>query len=121
MPKKPLQACKKKGCANITSGRFCADHAKQEKERYELTRKSSYRRGYDKTWQKVRKAKIKNDPLCEECLRQGKTVPADVVHHIIPIEECSDLRLVMENLMSLCTMHHEVEHKKDRWSKKNGK
>jgi len=115
LPKKPLQACKKTGCTNLTSESFCADHAKQEKKRHDATRKNSYQRGYDKQWQKVRKAKTNNDPLCEECLKHGKIIPVEVVHHVIPISERPDLRLAIWNLMSLCTMHHEEIHKEDRW------
>lgn len=105
----------------MTSERFCAEHARQEKEHYDSTRRNSHQRGYNKIWQKVRNVKINKDPLCEECLKQGKIVPADVVHHIIPINERPNLRLVIENLISLCITHHEEIHKRDRWVRKSTK
>ena len=32
-------------------------------------------------WQKLRMAKLMQQPLCEICLENGKTTPAEDVHH----------------------------------------
>ena len=44
------------------------------------------------------------------CYKEGRTVFADVVHHIKPIAEggASD----ESNLMSVCFHHHELIHRK---------
>lgn len=81
-------------------------------------RDSSTDRGYDSEWRKVRAAKVKQSPLCERCLKVGKYVPIKmkvngsygVVHHIKPVEFFRELRLVMDNLESLCFECHEAEH-----------
>lgn len=81
-------------------------------------RESSDSRGYDAEWRKVRAIKVEKNPLCERCLKIGKYVPINkkvngnygVVHHIIPVEERPDLRLVLDNLESLCFECHEAHH-----------
>ena len=35
MPKMPKHPCGFPGCPNLTDGRFCEEHAKQENRRYE--------------------------------------------------------------------------------------
>ena len=35
------------------------------------------------TWKKLRETYLKNNPLCEECLKKGKVTPATSVHHKI--------------------------------------
>ncbi len=72
---------------------------------------------YDAAWQRVRAMKLAQDPLCEEHLRQGHDVAVSMVHHIKPIETHPELRLVMENLQSLCTPCHDAAHKGGRWGR----
>ena len=67
-------------------------------------------RGYSHDWQKVRKMKIRQDPCCEACDKQGVDTIATVVHHIKEITTHPELRLVMSNLMSLCHDCHEALH-----------
>ena len=58
--------------------------------------------------------KAGRDPLCEECLKHGIEKPLELVHHVLPIETYPELRLVMENLMSLCrNCHDEIHSKKE--------
>jgi len=78
-------------------------------QRYD-NRLNSGERGYSNDWQKVRKIKIKQDPLCEICARVDIDRVASIVHHIKPIETHPELRLVMSNLMSLCNDCHEATH-----------
>ena len=40
----------------------------------------------------------------------GRVTPATMVHHIVTIEERPDLRLVWENIMSLCLDCHGLKH-----------
>jgi len=65
-------------------------------------------RGYDKQWFKVRAMKLKSNPLCQRCESNGVVKPAVMVHHIKPISSHPQLRLVIDNLMSLCHDCHEV-------------
>lgn len=57
------------------------------------------------------------DPLCEEHLKQGFDVAATMVHHVKAVETHPELRLVMENLMSLCNSCHEEKEKGGRWGR----
>ena len=64
-------------------------------------------------WQKLRNYKKKRNPLCEECLRQGRLTPATLVDHIIPIEEGGPA-FDLENLQSLCSACHNKKHSEGR-------
>jgi 5-methylcytosine-specific restriction endonuclease McrA len=57
-------------------------------------------------WRKVRKLKIQQDPLCEVCMREGKTVAATVGDHHRPRRLWPELNLTMSNLVSMCQSHH---------------
>ena len=63
-------------------------------------------------WKRVRAIKIINNPLCEDCLLEGKTIQVQEVHHIIPIEVRPDLAFDYDNLMSLCVEHHKKRDRK---------
>jgi 5-methylcytosine-specific restriction protein A len=76
-------------------------------------------RGYiynSERWRKLRAYKFANDPLCEKCLENGITTPADDVHHIIPFMSTNDtisrkeLAYDYDNLQSLCKEHHMQAH-----------
>ena len=74
---------------------------------YASNRPNSKDRGYDRTWARLRRMKLNANPLCEECERNGIVTQAKEVHHIIPIDERPELRLVWENLESLCIACHD--------------
>jgi 5-methylcytosine-specific restriction protein A len=68
-------------------------------------------------WRQVRIAKLERNPLCEVCDSKGLVVPAQCVHHIIPIETAhsfDDMRRLafrFDNLMSLCFACHGEIHR----------
>ena len=108
---RPKKQCNHPGCPDLTLHGQCDKHSKQASKRWDSRRGTAQDRGYDGTWQKVREMKASRDPLCEECLKHRIEKPLDIVHHIHPIETHPDLRLVMENLMSLCKRCHDEIHK----------
>lgn len=86
-----------------------------------VTYKHSYEEGNkyynSKYWKKLRNQYIMLHPLCELCALEGKSVPAEEVHHIKFInsgttdEEKWDLLLDPNNIMSLCEKcHHKVHN-----------
>ena len=75
-------------------------------------RESSYRRGYDTTWERARKMYLSEHPLCENSEAAKKIKIASLVHHIKPVEDYPELRLDPENFMSLCRDCHEIEHER---------
>lgn len=131
MPFKPSRPCMGRGprrgsCPNLIRGpeTCCPDCMPFEKakiRRYDQERGNSGDRGYDAQWQKVRDMKANQDPLCEQCLKESRIVPLDIVHHIKPIETHPELRLAIDNLISLCNAHHEETHKDGRWGRCQGR
>ena len=68
-----------------------------------------------KAWQACRASYLaKAHYLCEDCLRQGRFTPAEIVHHIIPLtpENITDpgVSLNHENLRAVCRECHAQEH-----------
>lgn len=56
-------------------------------------------------WKRYRKAKLLLNPLCEHCQRYNVVSMAKVVDHIKEIKDGGD-PFDMNNLQSLCAMHH---------------
>lgn len=75
----------------------------QTKEKQPDYRLPAHIRGYDSAWHKLRNVKLRQDPLCAECARQGKEVAATEVHHIDGNQRNNDYC----NLESLCRSCHE--------------
>jgi 5-methylcytosine-specific restriction protein A len=71
-------------------------------------RPNAYRRGYDSSWRLVRHQHLQNNPICLDCLKEGRYVAATDVHHIKKLAEHPELRDVSENLMSLCHRCHSI-------------
>ena len=115
MPYKALKQCSI--CAQPTKENPCPTCKTKRQKEYDNSRVSSQDRGYDHTWHKLRKLKLSQDPLCEVHLQQGQIIAASIIHHIQPIDMHPQLRLVMDNLQSLCNDCHEEIHKKERFGR----
>jgi len=68
-----------------------------------------------KPWQDVRSFVLdRSHGLCERCLKKGIVRPADVVHHIIPLNESNvddpSISLNPEKCMALCHCCHTEVH-----------
>lgn len=64
-----------------------------------------------KCWEKKRKRILKRDGyICQQSRRYGRTVSADTVHHIYPVEEYPELAYVNWNLISLSGSVHNRMH-----------
>lgn len=66
-------------------------------------------------WKRMRNYCMKRDAyLCQDCLQKGLTVPAEEVHHIIPLtpENIMDPSVTLDevNLVSLCRECHRARH-----------
>lgn len=70
-------------------------------------------------WKKLRAWKLMQDPLCQDCLEEDKTVPAAEVHHVILWQRgrgrWNRIRLAYDsdNLRSLCLDCHHRKHKRN--------
>lgn len=70
---------------------------------YDAWRGSAASRGYDADWRRIRLLALERDHhLCQACLRAKRAVRATDVHHKVSIAEAPELRLVLDNLESLC-------------------
>ena len=118
VPRKPKRPCSFPGCPKLTDGRFCEEHAKEEAKRYEkYDRDPAVRRRYGRAWKRIRDTYVASHPLCERCKQQGKLVPTQEVHHILPLSEGGTH--ARDNLIALCQSCHSTIHAErgDRWHK----
>lgn len=57
-------------------------------------------------WQRLRKLKLQQNPLCETCLQQQRIVPATVVDHVIAVKAGGDPYPALDKLCSQCASCH---------------
>jgi len=100
----PMTVCAAPGCGALVRKGRCPAHALQRNRE----RGSSTERGYDSDWRKVREVKLSMEPLCHDCMDRGRVTPANEVHHIEKFRNRPELRLKLENLMSLCGPCHDA-------------
>lgn len=123
MPTKPKRPCSYPRCPNLTQGRYCEQHKHKEQQsnadrhRYydEHIRDQKAREFYhSKEWQRVRQAALMRDNyLCQHCLRNNRITPANIVHHIVEVKKDWSKRLDLNNLVSLCnSCHNKIPHYK---------
>jgi 5-methylcytosine-specific restriction protein A len=68
-------------------------------------------------WNRLRRIKLSDDPLCEQCLKVNRIELAVEVHHVTPVEDArterEKERLMFDyhNLMALCHNCHVEKHK----------
>lgn len=68
-------------------------------------------------WKKLRNEKLKDNPVCEECAKNGISMLASEVHHVRPVESVAGAvameRLMFDrmNLQSLCHACHSEIHR----------
>lgn len=102
-----MRYCVEAGCnAKVKRGR-CAEHTTAHHQRDAIARGTAAERGYDSTWRRIRNRKIKADPLCEPCLRDGRTRAATEVDHIVPIDSGGTHET--GNLQSICRSCHAAK------------
>ena len=87
----------------------------KKKKRDRTLNKSSLHKWYNTTrWIRLRDAKRRDKPLCEDCALEGRVTPVEEVHHIRPINIDNpdpDMIYDFDNLVSLCVEHHKLRHK----------
>jgi 5-methylcytosine-specific restriction enzyme A len=121
MPRKPMRPCAEIGCGNLTEKTYCKIHQKILEENRRKSTQIYNRYGRDsvidafyksKEWKQMRALAFERDNgLCQRCLKKGILKVANVVHHIVEIKDDWSLRLVLENLESLCHSCHNAHHK----------
>lgn len=118
--------CRAPGCAGVTtSGRYCPrhqqaeplqeTHPKQKLERPPEKRPSPSARGYDRTWQRIRRRILANRPLCVACQSFGRATLATEVDHILPLRAGGTNE--DSNLQPLCKSCHSRKTAAERTEK----
>ena len=104
MPYKPRPGCKYPLCPHRAEegSSYCKTHKSKEED----MRLTSTERGYNYRWQKVRKIYLRRNPLCFECLKEGRIEPATVVDHIEPHRGDNEKFWNEDNFQSLCERCH---------------
>ncbi len=113
MPYRPKTPCNYPNCKELSNNRYCPDHQRKYQRDYDKERGSSHARGYNRNWRKVRVMVLNEEPLCRECLKEGKTTPANEVDHI----DGDARNLSRENLQPLCKPCHsrKTVREQGRW------
>lgn len=109
--------CGKMGCNTLihTYETHCEDHKGYTNKQY-----NDFRNTYDKeyisfykstAWTKLRKVALRRDEwICQDCNAEGVITVAEEVHHIIETKDDWSKRLDLNNLISLCRLHHDKRH-----------
>lgn len=109
MPRKPAHPCNYPGCPKLTTERFCPEHQQEYAKNYEkYHRNREAKSKYDNKWNHLRKRYIAKHPWCEECLKEGRYVKVEHVHHRIPLSEGGTND--WNNLESVCRSCHSKIH-----------
>lgn len=120
MPNKPARPCSVAACPNLVQGEipYCPKHKHLAPTGWgakkDLPRQKFYHR---KRWRKLSALYRKSNPVCVQCAKQGRTVPADVVDHITPILDGGD-PYDEDNLQSLCNSCHNSKTAKENARRK---
>ena len=69
-------------------------------------------------WHRVRRLKLEENTLCEECLKLGRLEPAVAVDHIVAVKAGGDPFPTLDGLRSLCVSCH---NRKTRIVEQQGK
>lgn len=89
MPLKPLKECKIYRCGELTRDGYCPSHAdgkQQEAKYYNKHVRDKQSTSFYKSieWKQTRQlVLIRDNYLCQSCLKQARVVPAVMVHHIV--------------------------------------
>lgn len=117
MPYAAPRPCSKPGCPVLANGGRCRQHQRAKHAAIDARRGSPSERGYDRTWQQLRKLKLATDPWCEiktHCATLSLTQQlATEVDHIQTVRDHPELRLVWSNLRSACKRCHSARTMRD--------
>ncbi len=112
VPRKPKKPCAYSGCPNLTDDKYCDEHSylngQEDKYYNKYQRDKDSNKRYGRAWKRIRDRYVSTHPLCEHCKAEGRIVPVQEVHHIIPLNQGGSNK--DDNLMSLCHNCHMKIH-----------
>ena len=70
-------------------------------------------------WRRMRKALLAREPLCRECVKEGKLTSATIADHIRPVRDGADF-FDASNHQPLCASHHARKSAKEGHQRRKG-
>ncbi|AFC28384.1 electron transporter [Paenibacillus mucilaginosus 3016] len=112
MTRKPMRPCNFPLCSELTAGNYCQTHQQQTVRLYDKARDPKLVSFYkSSSWLSTRQAVLSRDNhLCQHCLQEQRLTPAVMVHHIQEVRKDWEVRLDLDNLISLCDACHNKVH-----------
>ncbi|WP_426453829.1 HNH endonuclease [Paenibacillus sp. S-38] len=111
---KPKRPCSYPLCPELTEGRYCQTHQKQTVRQYDKQARDPKLVSFYKSWAWLstrRAVLVRDNHLCQHCLKEQRLTSAVMVHHIQEVREAWDMRLKLDNLISLCDACHNKVHR----------
>lgn len=107
MATRARRLCQHPQCGDVADeGLYCKAHKLVKVD----DRPSASRRGYTYTWQRLRRMKLNEQPLCADPFgdhaAQGEVVLATDVHHVKRVSDGNPVLTEMSQLQSLCHSCH---------------
>ena len=105
MPQAPKKPCNHPGCGVLVRRvAFCDKH-----KQYTKTNNAHKKNLYDRWWRRERLIFLSLNPLCVDCLAEGRTTAAVIVDHIKPHRGNIILFRNKSNWQPLCKYHHDYK------------
>lgn len=114
MPYAANRYCARNGCHQfaVPASSYCAEHQQSTAHDYDKARQGEWEHEFYKSakWRQAREWKLAAQPLCEDCLAEGRVTPATMVHHVKELRDFPALALEQSNLRSDCDSCHNKKH-----------
>lgn len=107
MPVRAASVCTRPGCRGLVRDGVCSACGPRQRaaqREHDERRGTAAQRGYGARWRRVRAAYLAAHPLCVECERAGRVVPATDVDHIVARRRGGSDE--WSNLQALCHACH---------------
>lgn len=116
MALRPATLCRSCKTATHNTSGYCDECQERRVWRNEKKGDTFY---WSPAWRKVRRLKLKQDPLCEDCKKQGRITPARLVDHIHEIKD-GGARLDLKNMRSQCYKCHAIKTAEAKRQRREG-
>ena len=116
MPYRSKKPCSYPGCGELVDAgnTYCKKHRKKYFKEDRQKRGTASFRGYSSRWRRVSRLYLKKNPLCAQCLAEGRATPAELVDHIVPHRGDYNLFWDESNWQGLCITHHNRKIGKEK-------
>lgn len=106
-----MKTCSEPGCPTLTERGYCPKHVKPREWRRWSQRQKTTARGYGAAHQRWRTAVLSRNPVCVDCLAEGRATPATDADHI----DGNPFNRSLTNGRGLCRKcHMRRTHGRDR-------